>query len=153
MPLKFLGIREKNSEFLSKHDRWFLFQKGSFTQINFSCQILVTCSKNEYQTDVIHHRPFYKEFCFLWWVKFVERKDRKSMPRVRNAIKVGFVLSMLFPSILSVINRLCFFLFHHWNNRPSSHCLCSPEMSHPEVVTNIPEEFLVYFFLFSLSVT
>lgn len=142
------GNSGKNLEFLSEQGKWFLFRKGSFTQINFNCQILGTCSRNEYQTDVIHHRRFYKEFRFLWWVKSVGRKDRKSMPRVRNAIKLGFVLSMLFPSILPAINRLCFFLFPHWNNRLSSHCPCSPEMPPPRKLspTEVPEELLAYFF-------
>lgn len=92
------GTLRRDSEFLRKWNKPFLFLKRSFTQINFNCQIPVTCSKNEYQTHVIYHGPFYEEFCFLWWVRFVEGKDRKSMLRGRNVIKVGFVLSMLFPS-------------------------------------------------------
>ena len=59
------GTLRRDSEFLRKWNKPFLFLKRSFTQINFNCQIPVTCSKNEYQTHVIYHGPFYEEFCFL----------------------------------------------------------------------------------------
>ena len=74
------------------------------------------------------------------------------MLRGRNVIKVGFVLSMLFPSIESRHQQILFLSISSLQI-DSSCCVCAPEIPYVlEALTNISEESLVHFFLNSLWV-
>ena len=74
------------------------------------------------------------------------------MLRGRNVIKVGFVLSMLFPSTESRHQQILFLSISSLQI-DSSCCFCAPEIPYVlEALTNISEESLVHFFLNSFWV-